>query len=170
MLRKLIKIVFILLIVVASISIVVNHYIDQDLSALQEAKVTQVYDGDTIQVSLNNNYETIRLIGVDTPEIKGKYNKKNEYYGKKSAKFLKELLPKGRTVYLEADIENTDQYNRLLRYIWLDQEKEIFVNLILLEKGYAETLFFEPNTKFYESFKNAEKKAKENNVGRWGKN
>jgi micrococcal nuclease len=81
--------------------------------------------------------------------------------------FLKNLIPKGTTIYLEADVENRDQYDRLLRYVYLDQEQEIFINLILLEKGYAETMFFEPNTKFYDLFKNTEEQAKVNNLGMW---
>lgn len=167
MTKKLIKILFILLVIILSISIVINHYINQDASNLLKAKVIQVYDGDTIQVSINNNYETLRLIGIDTPETKGKYNEKDEYYGKESAEFLKDLLPKNSIIYLEADIENRDQYNRLLRYVWLDSEKKTLVNQILLEKGYAETMFFEPNTKYYKLFKDTEKNAKENNIGRW---
>lgn len=167
MLKKRIKIIFILLVVVLGISIVINHYINQEASDLLKAEVVQVYDGDTIQVSILNNYETIRLIGINTPETKGKYNETDEYYGQEAASFLKDLLPKGTTVYLEADLENRDQYDRLLRYAWLDSEQEIFVNLIMLEKGYAETMFFEPNTKYYELFIEAESDAKANNLGLW---
>ena len=167
MLKKLIKNIFILLVIIFSLAITVNHYVNQETSDLLAAEVIQVYDGDTIQVSILNSRETVRLIGIDTPETKGKYNESNEFYGEDSSNFLKNLLPRGTTVYLEADEENRDQYDRLLRYAYLDQEQEIFVNLILLENGYAETMFFEPNTKYYELFKNAEAKAKDNNVGMW---
>jgi len=167
MLKKLIKIIFIIFVVVLGTAIVINHFIDGESSDLLKAEVVQVYDGDTIQVSILNERETVRLIGIDTPETKGKYNEKDEYYGKEAANFLKDLIPKGTTIYLKADQENRDQYDRLLRYAYLDQEQEIFVNLILLENGYAETMFFEPNTKYYELFKNTEAKAKDNNVGMW---
>lgn len=167
MLKKLIKIVFIILVVVSGTAIVVNHYIGSDSSDLLKAEVIQVYDGDTIQVSILNQRETVRLIGIDTPETKGKYNEKSEYYGKEAANFLKDLIPKGTTVYLKADQENRDQYDRLLRYVYLDKNQEIFINLILLEKGYAETMFFEPNTKYYELFNKAEARAKDRKVGLW---
>ena len=167
MMKKLIKNIFILLVIIVSLAITVNHYLDQEASDLLSAKVIQVYDGDTIQVAIGNLRETVRLIGIDTPETEGKYNKNNEFYGEDSSNFLKNLLPRGTTVYLKADLENRDQYDRLLRYVWLDEEQEIFVNLILLEMGYAETMFFEPNTKYYDLFKDAEEKAKANNLGMW---
>jgi len=167
MMKKLIKNIFILLVIIVSLAITVNHYLDQEASDLLSAEVIQVYDGDTLQVSIGNLRETVRLIGINTPETKGKYNKKDEFYGKEASIFLQDLLPKGTTVYLKADLENRDQYDRLLRYVWLDEEQEIFVNLILLEKGYAETMFFEPNTKYYDLFKDAEEKAKANNLGMW---
>lgn len=167
MLKKLIKNVFIIIVIILAISITINHFITLESTDLLSAEVIQVYDGDTIQVSIFNKYETVRLIGIDTPETKGKYNKKDEYYGKEAAQFLKDLIPKGTTIYLEADEENRDQYDRLLRYAYLDQEQEIFINLILLEKGYAKTMFFEPNTKYYDLFKTAEHEAKNNNLGLW---
>lgn len=169
MLKKRIKVIFIILVVFLGTAIVINHYIGGEPSDLLKAEVIQVYDGDTIQVSILNKRETVRLIGINTPETKGKYNKRDEYYGKEAKRFLKALLPTGTTVYLKADLENRDQYDRLLRYVWLDQEQEIFINLILLEKGYAETMFFEPNTKYYDLFKNAEAEAKDNNLGMWQK-
>jgi micrococcal nuclease len=167
MLKKLIKIIFIILVFVSSTIIIINHYIGNDSSDLLKAEVIQVYDGDTIQVSILNKRETVRLIGINTPETKGKYNKKDEYYGKEAANFLKDLIPEGTTIYLEADEENRDQYDRLLRYAYLDQEQELFINLILLEKGYAETMFFQPNIKYYELFNKAETQAKNHKIGMW---
>ncbi|HKL41984.1 MAG TPA: thermonuclease family protein [Clostridia bacterium] len=167
MLNKLIKNIFILIVVILVISITINHFVALESNDLLAVEVIQVYDGDTIQVAIGNSRETVRMIGIDTPETKGKYNEKDEFYGQEAANFLKNLIPKGTTIYLEADVENRDQYDRLLRYVYLDQGQEIFANLILLEKGYAETMFFEPNTKYYELFKTAETEAKDNNLGMW---
>jgi len=115
--------------------------------------VSRVIDGDTFVLS---NNERVRLIGIDTPE-------QGEYYYEESKARLTELVNE-KNVTLERDIENKDRYNRLLRYVYINDS---FVNLILTEEGYARSYPYEPNTKYRELFDDAENEARENGKGRW---
>ena len=87
---------------------------------LEEAYVTKVIDGDTIWALINGNEEKIRLIGIDCPE----YTKEIEAYGKEATEFTTEKLL-NKTIYLQKDITNTDNYDRLLRYVWTQKIDEI---------------------------------------------
>ena len=98
-------------------------------------KVTHIADGDTIDVNMNGQTEAIRLIGVDTPESV-KPNSPVQCYGHEASNFTKQNLS-GATVRLEADPEgdNRDKYNRLLRYIYL--EDGTLWNQKLIASGYG---------------------------------
>ena len=74
--------------------------------------VTRVIDGDTIQVETS---ETVRYIGIDTPEIVHP-DKPVECFGQQAANKNKELVL-GKSVTLEKDVSETDRYGRLLRVV-----------------------------------------------------
>jgi len=119
--------------------------------------VTKVIDGDTIRLE---NGEVVRYIGIDTPEIsKGKECFADE------AKRKNEELVLGKTVRLEKDISERDRYNRLLRFVYVDDQ---FVNEILVKEGYALAYTYPPDVKYSELFRKTEQEARENNRGLWG--
>ncbi len=115
--------------------------------------VKQIIDGDTFELSTN---ESVRLIGIDTPE-------RGDYYYLEAKNRLKELI-EGKQIKLTKDIENRDDYNRLLRYVYIDDN---FINLILIKEGYAEAWAYGSNIKFKDNFTIAENEAKENKIGLW---
>ncbi|MDP9358831.1 MAG: thermonuclease family protein, partial [Chloroflexota bacterium] len=79
----------------------------------ERAKVVSVVDGDTIKVErANSQTKTVRLLLIDTPETRDP-NDPVECYGAEATKRTKVMLPKGRTVYLEKDVSDTDRYKRL---------------------------------------------------------
>lgn len=121
------------------------------------AKVVKNHDGDTITVMLDGKKETVRLIGIDTPEIK------QGYWGIEAQKFT-EKLTKGKTVKLETDINERDVYKRLLAYVFVDGK---FVNLALAEEGYAVLLTYPPNIKYVDKFTKAQKDARDAKKGIW---
>lgn len=97
--------------------------------------VTHVADGDTIDVDMNGKTETIRMIGVDTPESV-KPNSAVQCYGREASDFTKKNLS-GQSVRLEADPagDNRDRYDRLLRYVYL-QDGTLW-NQKLITEGYG---------------------------------
>jgi micrococcal nuclease len=129
-------------------------------------KVIKVIDGDTINVSINGKSETIRLIGIDSPETVDP-RKPVQCFGIEASNKAKEVLT-GKNVSLEADSTQgeRDKYNRLLRYIFLEDGTNF--NKLMISEGYAHEYTYQSNPyKYQEDFINAEKSAEENKRGLW---
>ena len=79
-------------------------------------EVTRVVDGDTIKVRVRNRTETVRLIGIDTPETK-RPGTPVECGGKAATREMRRLA-EGRRVELISDPtqDRRDRYDRLLAY------------------------------------------------------
>lgn len=125
--------------------------------------VIRVVDGDTIEVTFNGQKEKVRLIGVDTPETVHPA-KGEEPYGREASNYTKSRLA-GQTVNLEFDVQEKDQYGRLLAYIWLGNE---MFNETLVREGYAQIATFPPNVKYVDRFRVAQEAARSQNKGLWG--
>jgi endonuclease YncB( thermonuclease family) len=123
------------------------------------AKVTHVVDGDTFTIE---NGQVVRMIGMDTPETVSP-SKPVQCYGREASQKTKELL-EGKEVKLEKDVSETDKYNRLLRYVYVD---DIFVNEYLVKEGYAKSSSYPPDVRYQDKFKESEKIAREENKGLW---
>ena len=128
--------------------------------------VTKVVDGDTIQV---NGNQTVRFIGIDTPETKDP-RRPVGCFGKEASNKTKELLF-GKEVILQKDVSDTDKYQRILRYVFLPLEDGtiLFVNDYLVREGFATVYTYPPDVKYEERLREAEKEAKESNRGLWGR-
>lgn len=127
-------------------------------------KVVSVVDGDTIKVSINGTTETLRIIGLDTPETVDP-RKPVQCFGKEASNKAKELLS-GKTVVLEADSTQgeRDKYQRLLRYVFIngtDYGKYMIAN------GYAHEYTYNLPYKYQTEYKNAQKTAETNKLGFW---
>ncbi len=129
------------------------------------ATVIRVVDGDTAVVNLGGIEETVRFIGVDTPETKHP-NKGIECYGPEAWGFTKSLLSSGTPIRLELDAEPRDRYGRLLAYIYLSDGQ--MLNEILVNRGYARTMTIRPNIRFAARFQALEQEARDGGLGMWG--
>lgn len=118
------------------------------LSSKKTYEVTRVVDGDTIVVNYNGVEETVRLIGVDTPESVHPDKSKNTEAGFAASEFTTVYLS-GQQVELEFDVQQRDQYGRLLAYVYKDGE---MFNKKLLMTGYAEIATYPPNVKYVDEF------------------
>ena len=128
------------------------------------AVVTDVVDGDTIEVLLADGAEEdVRYIGIDTPESV----KPGEpvQCGALRASDANERLVAGRRVRLQFDAERRDRYGRLLAYVYVG---ELFVNAELVRRGLARTLTIEPNDSFAPSLRRLESAAGRTGRGLWG--
>ncbi len=133
------------------------------------ATVTEVIDGDTIDVEIGGRTERVRLIGIDTPETK-KPDSPVECYGPEASAFTASLLPIGTEVLIERDIVGRDDYGRLLGYVHLvgaDARATTFVNMEIVEQGYAGPLTIEPNSTFARDFAAAARRAERADLGKW---
>ncbi len=132
-------------------------------SRVESAEVSRILDGDTIKVILGSRSETIRYIGIDTPETKHP-NKPIECFGPEASLFNQKLVS-GKRVLLEKDTTDRDRYGRLLRYVWV--EGVGLVNHILVENGYARMSIHPPDVKYRSILLSAESFARVNKTGLW---
>jgi micrococcal nuclease len=117
------------------------------------AIVTRVIDGDTIEIE--GGYR-VRYIGIDTPE-------RDESYYWEALQANRDLV-EGKKVWLEKDVEDRDRYDRLLRYVWVDNT---MVNAELVRLGYAYSYAYPPNLKYQTYLLQMEKEAREHKRGLW---
>lgn len=100
-----------------------------------EALVVRVIDGDTIDVILDGIEYRVRYIGVNTPE------RDEACY--QEATDANAALVENQSVRLVRDVSETDRFDRLLRYVYVD---DTFVNAALVREGYAEAVEYPPDT------------------------
>lgn len=129
--------------------------------------VVSVVDGDTVAVEINGEKEVLRLIGINTPETVDP-RKPVECFGKEASNKAKEILT-GQRVRLEADPTQgeLDKYNRLLRYVILEDGTNF--NKKMIEDGYAYENTYNVPYRYQTEFKEAEKTAREAGRGLWAK-
>lgn len=123
----------------------------------------KVVDGDTIVVRVGNRNETVRLLGIDTPETVHP-DKPVECFGPEASARTKELLPRGTTVRIERDVEARDHFGRLLLYVFVDDQ---MINESLLREGLARPLAIEPNTAHAARFERVANEARTAGAGLW---
>lgn len=127
-------------------------------------RVVKFDDGDTIQVDMNGQKETIRFIGVDTPETHDP-RKAVQCLGQAAANFTRQYIG-NNPVRLQSDPLNTnrDRYNRLLRYVYLPDGT--LVNAELIKQGYGFAYLSFPFTMTNE-FAQYQNEARTQNKGLW---
>ncbi len=148
----------------------------------QAYTVERVIDGDILKLT---NGETVRLIGIDCPEI-------DTEEGKKATELVKRILTlyKDWNIVLEFDVEKRDKYGRQLAYVFIDTEiKEgeefgfkhhsdyhfdyydgkwmCFLNATIIKVGYASPMTISPNVRHADLFQRLYKEARENKRGLW---
>ena len=131
------------------------------------ATVERTVDGDTLVAEVQGRRERVRLIGIDTPESVDP-RRPVECFGKEASKHLAALLPAGTSVRLVRDAELRDRYGRLLAYVYRSQDGA-FVNLAMVEGGFANAYTFPPNVAHAESFRAAAAAARAAGRGLWGR-
>jgi len=120
------------------------------------ATVVYVQDGDSIRVEIDGQEERVRLIGINTPE-------QGECFGQEARALLDDMIG-GQQVLVGIDVEEFDQYGRILGYVWLG---DIFVNAELVRQGAALVRGYEPNTSLQAVLDEAEQIAQDAGTGVW---
>lgn len=131
----------------------------------QLATVVSVTDGDTIRVLIDGQEFPVRYIGIDTPEVSSDV----EWMGREATDANVALVA-GREVVLEKDVSETDRYDRLLRYVWIQEpDGWLLVNLELLRQGFAQVSTYPPDVKYIDAlYLDAEREARDAALGLWG--
>ena len=102
----------------------------------------------------------IRLLQTLTVRMRRSASKNTER-GKEASENTKAILTKGKSVWLEADAQDKDKYNRKLRYVWLEkptdpnsreEAESKMLNAVLVKDGWADPMEIAPNTKWASLF------------------
>lgn len=127
-----------------------------------------VTDGDTIDVRRDGGLESVRLVGVDAPESGGPYQDV-ECFGSESDEFLRWIVGQDGELFIEQDQEDRDRFGRLLRWVWLERDGEIYLlNEAVIRAGYAERFRDTPNRRYVDELLAAEMFAERYGLGLWG--
>ena len=121
--------------------------------------VTKVIDGDTIHVLINGTDYKVRYVGINTPED----TTKKERFGPEATARDKELVA-GKTVTLVKDVSETDQFGRLLRFVFVGN---VLVNYELVRGGYAKATPYKPDISCEGLFYDAQTQAQQAHLGLW---
>jgi micrococcal nuclease len=124
--------------------------------------VVDVVDGDTIKVSTG---ETLRLIGIDTPETRDP-RKPVQCFGREASARAHALLD-GAHVRVEHDPTQgeRDRYGRTLAYVWLPDGR--LYNETIIAEGYAHEYTYAVPYRYRDEFRAAERWARAAARGLW---
>lgn len=120
------------------------------------ARVVNVVDGDTIEVEMGGQIYEVRYIGIDSPE-------RGVAFSEQAAALNRQLVD-SKNVLLVMDTSETDRYDRLLRYVIVDDK---FVNYELVRQGFASAIAYEPDTACDATFVQAQQVAISRSLGFW---
>ncbi len=124
---------------------------------MERVEIEQVIDGDSVKLS---DGQQLRLIGVNTPEIKT-----SDPLAKEAGHYLRQLLKSG-TAYLRKGEQKKDRYGRMLAHLYLDDGKN--VEALMLEQGLGFLVAIPPNLSLLPCQKAVRDKARVNKAGVWG--
>ena len=127
-------------------------------------RVERVIDGDTIRIDYSGKSESVRLIGVDAPEMDDR-NEELRALAKRAATFTHQLLA-GKSVDLQFDRDRRDKFGRLLAYGYRAPDR-LFVNLELVRLGYSRAYTKYP-FKYSALFREHERQANSEGLGYGG--
>ncbi|HWR65668.1 MAG TPA: thermonuclease family protein [Bellilinea sp.] len=116
-------------------------------TTIETGVVTYIVDGDSIFVEIGGEEKEVRYIGIDAPEMDP-----IEPGAEAAAQRNAELVT-GKTITLVRDVSEVDPYDRLLRYVLVDN---VFVNYELVNGGYAQAKRYWPDVACYETLQNAQ--------------
>ena len=126
-----------------------------------EARVVTVNDGDTVAIQMEGREYRTRLIGIDAPEMG------QRPWGGKAKQHLIELMKLANwIVFVETDVVKYDKYDRLLAYLWTSDNE--LLNERMVQDGYAMLFTIQPNSKYADQFRKAQRTAREQKSGIWG--
>lgn len=118
--------------------------------------ITRISDGDSV---VCEPLGRVRLLLIDAPELsEGKL-------GREARDEVVEMMPVGTQVIAETDVSVTDQYGRVLAYLFLPSGA--MVNELMAAAGYVTTLVYPPNVKYVERIRAAVASARRARRGLW---
>jgi len=138
-----------------------GYEIPPPINPLTPAEIVTVIDGDTIHVRIDGEIRSVRYVGINAPEVND--DDPAASLGKRATEANRALV-EGRTVYLERDTSETDSYDRLLRYVWVDGR---LVNAEMVRDGLAFAKRYPPDTRLHDELVALQNQARAAQIGIW---
>jgi len=127
-------------------------------SGAQMVTVTSISDGDTLDVRADDgSVFEVRIIGTNSPES-------SECFSDEATRVLAALAPTGSSIGMTRDVSDIDQFDRLLRYLWVGA---MSINEESVRRGAAISRSYPPDTAMTERFDSAQAAAREAELGLW---
>lgn len=126
--------------------------------------VVRIVDGDTVVLSIDGKNESVRLIGVDTPELNDSRTGV-QCFAHEAANEMKRLSGKRVRVEYDESQGERDKYRRILAYLYT--EEGVLINRALIAGGFAHEYTYNSAYAYQNEFKSAEKQAREIGIGLW---
>ena len=126
-------------------------------------KVTNVVDGDTIDVEIDLGFsvsyaQRLRLAGIDTPESRTT-DKAEKVLGLEAKEYLKSKVKDAKDVIVKTEKpDSSEKYGRILGWVYVDGSTKS-VNEQMIEDGYAWGYLGETKVKDFEALAKARKKS-----------
>ena len=127
-------------------------------------KVTNVVDGDTIDVEIDLGFSIsfssrVRLAGIDTPESRTS-DKAEKVLGLESKEYLKSKIKDAKNVVIKTEkMDSSEKYGRILGWVYLDGS-EVSINEQMISEGYAWGYLGDTKVKDFDALAKARAKAK----------
>nr|WP_233265084.1 lamin tail domain-containing protein [Halomarina oriensis] len=157
--------------------------LELDKSRTYAAPVTDVLDGDTVKVDLDGTVESIRVLGIDTPEKSAnqQYERTQEWegiedlptladYGQQATDYATARLS-GETVDVAFDPEEPtrDAFGRVLAYLYYDADgsgsRDTLYNEEIVTDGL--TRVYDSGLSRHDAFRAEEQAARDAGLGLW---
>jgi micrococcal nuclease len=138
----------------------------------EPAIVDGVVDGDTLRVIAepggsipSGGSIRVRLLNIDAPEL-ARDGRPDDCGGPEARQRLADLVGSGDLVWMAADREDRDRFDRPLRAVWTHDGD--FVNERLAGDGLVDAVLFAPNDRFHDRIEAAVATARTDGRGIWG--
>jgi micrococcal nuclease len=127
-------------------------------SGAEVTTVVSITDGDTLDVRADDgSVFEVRIIGTNSPES-------GECFSDEASRVLAALAPPGSRIGMTSDVSDIDQFDRLLRYLWVGG---LSINEETVRRGAAISRSYPPDTAMTERFDGAQAAAREAGLGLW---
>lgn len=136
----------------------------KEINIKEKVKLSKCSDGDTARFIINGEDRKVRFLAIDTPEVD-----KNEPFSKEAKEYTCNVLKKAKEIYLEYDgnSDKEDKYGRVLAFVYVDDK---LLQKELISNGYAKVAYIYGDYEHVDELREAEKLAKNNNMGIWQEN
>ena len=136
------------------------------MNTAKRVDIIRIIDGDTVEIRTpagimrKSQSQRVRLYGIDAPESAQKG-------GKEATRYLQKIIGRKRHIWLQP--VGSDQYKRTVGIIYPNGGRpEESYNIRMIQAGQARAYMTTPP--FREAFQQAERQAREGNLGIWGRN